>query len=366
MTVSHGIVAMFAISQTAQRKLFFASTVREKDVRIARQTVWFTVLPLFLIGATIGFSLFYKQATPKEIEVLPWLLAIFFVGMPHGAADLAVLQSKKEGRKVWEAFFWYVVSMIGVFTIFILAPGTSLVGFIILSIWHFGSSENPKPIESGIAYEHLLMGFAKGGIVIGTPLAAWPAATSSVATELITLVEPARSLIGLPLLAHPIYSPLHIAITGLALLAIASFCWCLIFIHSVRYSKKHGTKKLMKTGGVFVSYCLIGVLELIASPLFGIGIYFLAFHSWKQMPALASHVTSTSVEIHPLRQVLVVHKAALPLLLPTWILLGVVWWSLSSTAHFRDLALLSLLVYLVVTPAHEVLCEWLSTQPETA
>ena len=96
------------------------------------------------------------------------------------------------------------------------------------------------------------MGFAKGGIVIGTPLAAWPAATSSVATELITLVEPARSLIGLPLLTHPIYSPSHIAITGLALLAIASFCWCLIFIHSARYSKKHGTKKLMKTGGVFV------------------------------------------------------------------------------------------------------------------
>ena len=54
----------------------------------------------------------------------------------------------------------------------------------------------------------------------------------------------------------------------------------------------------------------------------------------------------------------------MPLLLPTWILLGVAWWSLSSTAHFRDLALLSLLVYLVVTPAHEVLCEWLSTQPE--
>lgn len=366
MTVSHGNVAMFAISQTAQRKLFFTNTFRAKNVYLTRQTVWFTVLPLLLIGSTIGISLFYKQGTPREIEVLPWLVALFFVGMPHGAADLAVLQSKKDGRKVWEAFLWYIVSMFGVFTIFILTPETALVGFIILSIWHFGSSENPKTMESGISYEHLLMGFAKGGIVIGTPLAAWPASTSSVATELITLVEPIRALISLPLLAHPIYPPLNIAVTGFTLLTIASFCWCLIFIHLVRHSKKHGTTKLIETGSVFFSYCLIGILELIASPLFGIGIYFLAFHSWKQMPELASHFTSPRTETHPLRQVLIVHKAAMPLLLPTWILLGAAWWSLSSTTHFRDLALLSLLGYLVVTPAHEVLCEWLSTQPETA
>jgi Brp/Blh family beta-carotene 15,15'-monooxygenase len=242
---------MFAISQTAQRKLFFTNTFRAKNVYLTRQTVWFTVLPLLLIGSTIGISLFYKQGTPREIEVLPWLVALFFVGMPHGAADLAVLQSKKDGRKVWEAFLWYIVSMFGVFTIFILTPETALVGFIILSIWHFGSSENPKTMESGISYEHLLMGFAKGGIVIGTPLAAWPASTSSVATELITLVEPIRALISLPLLAHPIYPPLNIAVTGFTLLTIASFCWCLIFIHLVRHSKKHGTTKLIETGSVF-------------------------------------------------------------------------------------------------------------------
>ena len=58
------------------------------------------------------------------------------------------------------------------------------------------------------------------------------------------------------------------------------------------------------------------------------------------MPSLAMHFTPPDSKIHPLRQVISVHKAALPLLLPTWILLGVAWWSLSNTAHFRDLALL--------------------------
>ena len=84
------------------------------------------------------------------------------------------------------------------------------------------------------------------------------------------------------------------------------------------------------------------------------------------MPALAKYFTPPDLEIHPLRQVISVHKAAIPLLLPTWILLGVTWWSLSGATDLRNLALLSLLVYLVVTPAHEVLYEWLSTQPETA
>ena len=364
--MSHWNVAMFAIGQTAQRKLFFASTIRDKAFRLSSKEVWFTLLPLLLTGATIGCSLYSGRDTPKYIEELPWLIALFFVGMPHGAADLAVLRSKKEGQKVWEAFFWYVASMIGVFTVFIFTPTMSLIGFIMLSLWHFGSAENSKPTGSGIFCEHLLLSFAKGGIVIGMPLAAWPAATSSIATELITLIEPARALFGLPVLTHPIYSESHIASTGLALLSIAFLSWFLIFISLARYLKTHGTKELVKICSVFFSYCLIGILEFMTSPLFGIGIYFLAFHSWKQMPALAKHFTPPDAETHPLRQVLIVHKAAMPLLLPTWILLSAAWWSLSGATDLRDLALLSLLVYLVVTPAHEVLYEWLSTQPETA
>ena len=168
--------------------------------------------------------------------------------MPHGAADLAVLQSKKSGRRLFNTFFWYVVSMVGVLIAFILTPTISLVGFLFLSLWHFGSSENPtKPAEHGISYEHLLMSFAKGGIVIGTPLAFWPTATSGVATELITLVEPARSLLGMPLLAHPIYQSSHIATTGIALLAIALCCWCFIFF-IVRGTPRHSAcRKCWKT-----------------------------------------------------------------------------------------------------------------------
>ena len=352
-------------SQTVRRKLIFTDTTCVNS-ELSVKTAWFTIAPLVVIALLIVFSAFYQQPTPKEIEVLPWIVGLFFIGMPHGAADLAVLQSKKRGWRLFNTFFWYIVSMIGVFIAFILTPMISLVGFLILSLWHFGSSENPKFAEFGISYEHLLMSFAKGGLVIGTPLAFWPTATSGVATELIMLVEPARSPLGMPLLSHPIYQASHIATTGMTLLAIALCCWCFIFFHCAWNTKTLGMQKTLENCGVFITYALVGILEIISSPLFGIGIYFLAFHSWKQMPSISKHLVTPGAQIHPVRQALIVHKAAMPLLVPTWIFLGGAWWWLSDTANFRDLALLSLLVYLIVTPAHEVLCEWLSSEPETA
>jgi len=56
-----------------------------------------------------------------------------------------------------------------------------------------------------------------------------------------------------------------------------------------------------------------------------------------------------------LRGVAAVHIAALPLLIPTWAALGAGWWLLSPSHSPRDLAVLSLAVYLVVTPAREAL-----------
>jgi hypothetical protein len=50
-----------------------------------------------------------------------------------------------------------------------------------------------------------------------------------------------------------------------------------------------------------------------------------------------------------------VHVAALPLLVPTWASLAAGWWVLSPGHSPSDLAILSLAVYEVVTPAHEAL-----------
>ena len=365
MTASHGNVEMLATDQPTSPKVLFPSTFRELTSLMSQKTLWFSWLPLVLISTAIAGSLYWAQDTPKSIEVIPWLVALFFVGMPHGAADLAVLQSKKKRAEALTAFFFYLLCM-GIISItYVIAPGMSLVGFIILSLWHFGNTETSSGNVSIGLYKRLVASCAKGGIVVGMPLAAWPNATASVSTELIDLTRPARAVFGLPLLDSQLFSPTQVLLTGSVLLSFALCSWLIIFLHSFPYKQPKEKKQIRQSMKDFFQYSLIGILEFVASPLFGIGIYFLVFHSWKQMPLLANHFIPPTTAAHPLRQVFVVHKAALPLLIPTWILLLLGWWSLSSGLHLRDLALLSLLVYLIVTPAHEILCSWLSTQQET-
>jgi Brp/Blh family beta-carotene 15,15'-monooxygenase len=366
MTGTHGNVEMFATDQPTAPNVLFRSKFRELTSLMSQKTLWFSWLPLALICAAIASSLYWAQGTtPKSIEVIPWLIALFFVGMPHGAADLAVLQSKKSGAEALTAFFFYLLCM-GVISItYVIAPGISLVGFIILSLWHFGNTETSSSVASQNLYERLATSCAKGGIVIGMPLAAWPDATASVSTELIGLTRPARAVFGLPLLDSQLFSPTQILLMGSSLLFFALCSWIIIFLHFFPYKQPKEKQQIQQSMNDFFQYSLIGILEFLVSPLFGIGIYFLIFHSWKQMPTLANHFLQPTAVTHPMRQVFVVHKAALPLLIPTWIILFLSWWALSSGLHFRDLALLSLLVYLIVTPAHEILCSWLSSQKKT-
>ena len=74
----------------------------------------------------------------------------------------------------------------------------------------------------------------------------------------------------------------------------------------------------------------------------------------ESQPAAAS-LPPRTVLFTLVRNVAAVHVAALPLLIPTWAALAAGWWLLSPSHSLRDLAVLSLAVYLVVTPAHEAL-----------
>jgi hypothetical protein len=65
------------------------------------------------------------------------------------------------------------------------------------------------------------------------------------------------------------------------------------------------------------------------------------------------------------RAVVRLHAAALPLLVPTWAVILAAWWWLSPGHSARDLALLSLAVYLVVTPSHDLLVDLVRSRSDT-
>ena len=62
------------------------------------------------------------------------------------------------------------------------------------------------------------------------------------------------------------------------------------------------------------------------------------------------------------RALVAIHVAALPLLVPTWLALGGAWWLVSPQHSARDLVLLSLAAYLVVTPSHDLLIDMLRSR----
>ena len=97
---------------------------------------------------------------------------------------------------------------------------------------------------------------------------------------------------------------------------------------------------------------LILGLGLIADPLLAVGAYFLMVHGFRQSAALGGELAS---EREPSlgRRLAALHRAALPLLIPSWLALAVLILLIQPTAA-RDLAILSLAVYVVATPPHHL------------
>jgi Brp/Blh family beta-carotene 15,15'-monooxygenase len=314
----------------------------------------FRIAPLGCLLAAAITSLLLGPAWSMRTAGVPWLIALVAVGLPHGAADLAV------SRRLcgWQATLWlfsvYLALMVAVAAMLVLAPSPTVLLFAALSIWHFGLShahgQSPPP-PAGWPWQAIAAA-ARGASVLGVPLAVWPVETSSVIADVLSLVS--RVGTGPP----PAFEPGAIRIAGICLtltgmIALAIEAWC----------SRHVPGALRRSADTLVDLMVIGLLGATADPLFSIGLYFLCWHAWREMLPLMAVIRRPAAEGHRpraglpafVRDLVAVHVAAVPLLIPTWIALAAAWWLLSPSRSSRDLAVLSLAVYLVVTPAHEAL-----------
>ena len=106
---------------------------------------------------------------------------------------------------------------------------------------------------------------------------------------------------------------------------------------------------------------MIALLGMTTAPLFSVGLYFLWWHGWRQMRLLAPVIggAAPSDARSLIASLIAIHRVGLPLLVPTWFVIAAAWWLLSPTHSARDLVLLSLVAYLVVTPSHDLLIDLL-------
>jgi hypothetical protein len=100
---------------------------------------------------------------------------------------------------------------------------------------------------------------------------------------------------------------------------------------------------------------VIVLAAAVLHPLFSVGLYFIAWHSWRHARRLAEFVTGARVG--PLRSLLATHRASLPLLLPTVAATVAVAWWVAPGRTVWWVAIVAIAAYVVVTPSHHVLVE---------
>lgn len=303
----------------------------------------FRVGPLACLAAAALAAVVWGPAWSAGAAPLPWIVSLAFVGLPHGAADFALSRRTWRGRPLAGLWLAYLAIMAAVAAAFVTAPVPVIVAFAALSVWHFGlahtDGEQPERQTWGGRIPAALL---RGCVVLAAPLAVWPAETAAVAAELMTLVPgPGR-----------VFDPAAVRSAGFGLGTVAAAAAVLEGWLAWRRpaDRRRWLAGLLDSGVILALGC-------VADPLFAVGLYFLVWHGWRQMQPLVTAVEGDSpADWRTLAAGLTrIHAAALPLLVPTWLAIGGAWWAWSPGHTARDLAILSIGAYLVVTPAHELL-----------
>ncbi len=322
--------------------------------------VAFRLVPLGVMLGTAVAAAVAGGGWAERIAPLPWLVSLVVVGLPHGAADLAV--TRRIGRgSVARVFSIYLACMVAVFALFMAAPVPLIVLFAALSLWHFGMGHadgQAPPIVAGFQ-PRARAALARGAPVLGVPLAVWPAETASAILGLVGLVSSPTQFQW----AQAAFATGLIQSVGQALLMVGA-----VALVAEIWATRGTPGALRRSRDTCVDLAVVAALGTAAPPLLSIGVYFLAWHAWRHLGLLSPLVAG--VEPHDRsslwRAVVRLHAAALPLLVPTWAVILAAWWWLSPGHSARDLALLSLAIYLVVTPSHDLLVDLVRSRSDTA
>jgi Brp/Blh family beta-carotene 15,15'-monooxygenase len=317
------------------------NTLREQTFRENA----FRRLPLGVMAAATVVGVLAGPAWTATAGPLPWLLSLGFVGLPHGAADLATSRKAWRGWPLLVLWMAYIATMAVVAGFFAAAPSPAIAAFTALSCWHFGESHRDTDCHGVGPRPWAVAALARGCVVLAAPLSAWPAATADATTDLAALAVGRDTAAGL-------FPPSNVMAAGLALATVAVIA---TVVETCSITRQPGGWRASRR--MLVDLTVITGLGWCTNPLFSVGLSFLAWHSWRQMEPLAESLTGS-----PARSwrglgwaLLRIHIAALPLLVPTWTAIGVVWWLWSADRSPRDLAIVSIGSYLILTPAHELL-----------
>jgi beta-carotene 15,15'-dioxygenase len=215
---------------------------------------------VFCVIAVLGtLASVFLPRMPPRVELVTVAVLIAILGVPHGALDTVFARQRFALRATlaWVAFaVVYGVMMLSVVLLWWAAPGVFLLGFVVISAWHFSGD----PVTG----TPTIIRIVQGGAVLILPALRH---RSELAILFGMLVTPAA--------AEGMSSVLSLVAMPWA--AAVVLCFVAVFRRSLQTS---------------LELLAVGTLATFATPLLGFTIFFCGMHSARHVLRTVSYAES--------------------------------------------------------------------------
>jgi len=311
-------------------------------------------LPLFVFAGCVTIELCFAGFSATYAG-WPLVLSLVLVGMPHGAVDFIVSSRLRSASSVKDqllSFVGYCVVLLLSLAAFVIAPSLTLAAFVVASAIHFGVADardvEKRTAASSNAIVIRTSGLARGAVILALPFALSPAESWQVFVDVMALV-------GRDMRTSP---PMLVQQTALLVCALAPAAHMLVTAWRLRLAHKEAA--IVEA----IESAMITLAFLVLHPLFAMGLYVVAWHSWRHMQSLSQFFGDDQRACgysQIARSIARLHVYSLPLLIPTLLIFGVAgWWRLDAWTS-EMMAALTIAIFVVVTLPHHLLVEELVT-----
>lgn len=237
-----------------------------------------------------------------ELALQFWLIVIpvALFGLSHGGADPVIINAVKtaRGRSSVQWLAGYIALMALTVAFIVWQPTLALVGFLVLSLWHFAITDCmflPKGAHAGV-------GWLSGSLPIIGPMAGHPEQVAVLFAWLLQL-DPA-TVMALVLPAG------RLLILG----------WVVALIGVVTLNAR------ASRSAVLLELCALAAPMLLLPPLLAFAFYFCIVHSLRHFLLLlvAEHQAFKAIDVKRLA------RRAAPATAGAIVLGGITWWAMNS------------------------------------
>ena len=294
------------------------------------------ILSPLLLASLCILNAFWPEFSTRYAWV-PFLASLFFLGMPHGASDFARMGDFLGAGDWKNRFLFFSVYLFGMGLVLLLsltAPGLSLLGFVAISVWHFGRSDL---YPAKVSVPPLLRLASRGLLLLSLPIAVHPEPVQD-------LVNGWMAILGGEALNEFAWSRVTSVALLIAGISVASSV-LIITLFGLHRDFASFRRELLET-------TVLVTMLIFLNPVFALGAYFLFWHSLRHLKIQSGREIFS---FNRLRELCGLDRRRAILFIPTVaVYVGLSMLLFDSWVPDLQVALL-LIFFAVVTPSHEIL-----------